>query len=122
MDCVKPKISVECVGDVTVVTLTEARILEQSDIDSLADSIMPLIEHNDETNMVIDFEKVEFCSSAVLGLLIRISKKIYQKNGNFGLCSISPTIFEIFRITRLDTIFDIYETQSQAIAGIEKDL
>ena len=123
MDSVKPKISVECVGDVTVATLTEPRILEQSDIDSLADSIMPLIEHSDEIHMLIDFGKVEFCSSAVLGLLIRISKKIYQKDGNFGLCSISPSILEIFRITRLDTIFDIYATQSRAIAGIDrKDL
>ncbi len=123
MDSVKPKISVQYVGDVTVATLTEPRILEQSDIDSLADSIMPLIEHDDEIHLVIDFGKVEFCSSAVLGLLIRISKKIYQKDGSFGLCSISPSILEIFRITRLDTIFDIYATQSRAIAGIDrKDL
>jgi anti-sigma B factor antagonist len=119
MDSVKPKVSIQCVGDVTVVTLTEPRILEQSEIDSVADSIMPLIENGDEPNLVIDFEKVEFCSSAVLGLLIRISKKIYQKNGSLGLCSISSSIFEIFQITRLNTIFDIYETQSEAIAGTD---
>jgi len=118
MDSAKPKISIEYVGGVTVFTLTEPRILEQSDIDSLADSIIPLIEQSDEINLVIDFEKVEFCSSAVLGLLIRISKKIYQKDCSLGLCSISPAILEIFRITRLDTIFDIYENRFQAIAGL----
>ena len=103
----------------TVAALTEPRILEQSDIDSLGNSIIPLIEQSDEINLVIDFEKVQFCSSAVLGLLIRISKKIYQKNGSLGLCSICSSILEIFRITRLDTIFDIYETQSQAIEAVE---
>ena len=119
MDNAKPQISVEYVGKVTVAALTKPRILEQSEIDSLGDSIIPLIEQSDEINMVIDFGQVQFCSSAVLGLLIRISKKIYQKNGSLGLCSIGPSILEIFRITRLDTIFDIYETQSEAIAGID---
>ena len=119
MEQAKAKISIEYIENATVVTFTEPRILEQSEIEALADSIIPLIEQTEELNLVIDFSKVQFCSSAVLGLLIRISKKVYQKNGSLGLCCISPTILEIFRITRLDTIFDIYGTQAQAIVGID---
>ncbi len=119
MDQLRPKISIQHIENATVATLTEPRILEQSEIDALADTFMPLIEQTDEINLVIDFSKVQFCSSAVLGLLIRISKKVYQRNGGLALCCISPTIQEIFRITRLDTIFDIYETQAQAIEEVD---
>jgi len=119
MDQVKPKMSIQYIENVTVATLTQPRILEQTEIEALAETFIPLIEQTEEINLVIDFGKVQFCSSAVLGLLIRISKKVYQRNGGLCLCCISPTILEIFRITRLDTIFDIYETQAQAIEEVD---
>ena len=76
---------------------------------------MPIIEQAPTPNIVLDFVNVRFLSSAVLGLLIRISKKVYQKNGKLRLCSIYPKIFEVFKITRLDKVFDIYQSRADAI-------
>lgn len=111
----QPKIVVEYIADVTVATLTDERILDQGDIQALENSIMPLIEQAGAIKLVIDFCNVNFLTSAVLGLLIRASKRIYELGGQLKLCSINPKIFKIFKITRLHGVFDIYDDQEQAI-------
>lgn len=110
----KPKISVYYSEDATVITLAEERILEDADIKGLEESIMPIIEQAGRINLILDFCNVEFLSSAVLGLLIRISKKVYQQDGQLKLCGIDEKIYKIFKITRLNKIFDIYEDLSKA--------
>ncbi|HIJ69788.1 MAG TPA: STAS domain-containing protein [Planctomycetes bacterium] len=114
MDKVQPKIAVEYGKNTTIVTLTEERILDESEVQALSDSLMPLVEEADGINLVIDFGNVKFLTSAVLGLLIRVSKKVYESGGQLKLCGINPKIFEIFRITRLDRVFDIYDDKLQA--------
>jgi anti-sigma B factor antagonist len=119
MDQMEPKISVDSVGSVVVVTLLLEKILEQSDILALQNSIMPLIEKEPAIKLVIDFSKVEFLSSSVLGLLIRISKNIYEAGGKLRLCCISPKIEEIFKITRLDKVFQISTDKDTALLSLE---
>ena len=116
MDYVNPTISVEYAEQAVIVTLTQHRILEENDIQTLADSIMPLVEQNAGKKLIIDFSSVEFFSSSVLGLLIRISKKVYEGDGALRLCCIEPKIMKVFKITRLDKVFDIYATQEMAIS------
>ena len=119
MDQAQPKIGVEYVKNATIATLMDERVLEDIDVQALEDSIMPLIEETSGTNLVINFCDVKFLTSAVLGLLIRISKKIYESGGQLKLCGINPQILEIFKITRLDRVFDIYEDQEKAIQSLD---
>ena len=117
MEEVKPRISVYYAQNATVVTLTDEKILDDEDIRALEDSIMPLVDG--PVNLVIDFSNVGFLSSAVLGLLIRISKKINENQGRLKLCSISPRIYDIFKITRLDEIFEICPDAKKAIQTLK---
>ena len=110
-----PKIAVEYAGKATIATLTDEKILEEADIQALESSIMPVIEQSKDIALVMNFLKVKFLSSAVLGLLIRVSKKVYESNGQLKLCSINPKIYEIFKITRLDKVFDISENLDKAL-------
>jgi len=118
MDPLSPKIAVQYIEKAIVVTLNEEKILEEMEIQALEDIIMPLISAGKPTKLVIDFSNVKFLSSAVLGLLIRISKKIYESNGQLRLCCIERNISKIFKITRLDKVFDIFEDQSEAIDSL----
>ena len=109
MAAIQPRISVENLAKGTVITFMSEKILDETEIVALEHSILPIIEQAKVPNIVLNFENVKFLSSAVLGLLIRISKKIYQRNGQLKLCCINAKIFEIFKITRLDRVFEICE-------------
>ncbi|MCK4999336.1 MAG: STAS domain-containing protein [Anaerohalosphaera sp.] len=114
-----PKILVEYINNVTVVTLTDEKILEDVDIKALEESLLPLIDQNSGLHMILNFKDVKFLSSAVLGLLIRVSKKVFESDGQLRLCSIDPKIAEIFRITRLDKVFDICADVDEAAASLD---
>ena len=117
---IKPRISVEYAGDATIVTFTDERILEEKDIKALQESIMSVIEQAKRINLILDFGNVRFLSSAVLGLLIRISKRIYEHDGSLKLCNINPKIYEIFKITRLTKTFDICKDVESAVEDLSK--
>jgi len=122
MTPVKPTISVEYMENATVATFTEEKILEDKDIQALQESIMSVIAQAEPINLILDFCNVRFLSSAVLGLLIRVSKKVYEHDGQLKLCNINPKIYEIFKITRLTKIFDIYqdlESATESLAGAD---
>jgi len=114
----KPRISVRYTEKATIVTLTDEKILEENDIRAVQESIMSVIDQSERMNLVVDFQNVRFLSSSVLGLLIRISKKIYERDGELRLCNINPKIHEIFKITRLTKVFDIYPDIDSATEGL----
>ena len=117
---IKPRISVEYSENATIITFTEEKILEETDIQAILKSIMSVVEQAERINLILDFQNVRFLSSAVLGLLIRISKRIYEQEGQLKLCNINPKIYEIFKITRLNKVFDIYQDIESAVENLSK--
>jgi anti-sigma B factor antagonist len=118
MASIKPRISVEYAENATIATFTDERILEEKDLQALQEAIMSVIEQAERINLILDFRNVQFLSSAVLGLLIRVSKKVYERDGQLKLCSIDPKIYKIFKITRLTKIFDIYQDIESAVESL----
>ena len=116
----QPRISVEYVENATVVAFTDERILEETDVRALRTSVEAIIEQAPGIHLVLDFRHVKFLSSAVLGLLIRVSKRIYERGGELRLCSIHPGIYEVFKITRLTSVFDIYEDADSAVRSFSE--
>ena len=120
MNAIKPGISVEYKGNATIMRFTDEKILEEQDVKALQDLIMSVIEQAERINLILDFGQVRYLSSVVLGLLIRVSKRIYERDGQLGLCNINPKIYEIFKITRLTKTFDIYNSIESAMEGLSE--
>jgi anti-sigma B factor antagonist len=121
MAAIKPRISVKYAGSATVVSFTDERILEEKDINELQESLMSVIESaSGKISLILDFGNVRFLSSAVLGLLIRVSKRIYEQEGQLRLCNINPKIYEIFKITRLTKTFDIHTDVESAAEDLSQ--
>jgi anti-sigma B factor antagonist len=120
MAAIKPGISVEYSENATIMRFTDEKILEEKDIKALTETIMSVIEQAERINLILDFGNVRFLSSAVLGLLIRVSKRIYENDGQLALCNINPKIYEIFKITRLTKTFDIYNNVESAMEGLSE--
>ncbi len=116
---IKPNLNVQYSDKATIITFSDSKILEEKDIKLLQDSLMAIIAETRGINLVLDFQNVEFLSSAILGLLIRISKKIYEQDGQLKLCNIKPKILEIFKITRLTKVFDINDDLDSALEDIQ---
>ena len=121
MEPMKTRISVEYTDGGTVIAFNDEKILEEKGIQALQDSIMSVVEQSAQIKLILDFRNVKFLSSAVLGLLIRISKKVYEYDGQLRLCNIDPKIYEIFKITRLTKIFDICQSMDDAMESLSSE-
>ena len=118
MESMKPRISVEYVDDATIVSFADEKILDGRDVEAVENAVMSVVEQADRIKLILDFGNVEFLSSAVLGFLIRVSKKVYEDGGQLGFCCINPKIYEIFKITRLTNVFDNFEDKQTALKGL----
>lgn len=101
------KIKVEYGIDVTLVTFTDERIVDEDQIRALQESFRAVIEKNDDKKLVLNFANVKFMTSAFLGLLIRIHKKVCESGGRLQLSNLDPSIRKVFEITQLTKVFDI---------------
>lgn len=107
-------------GSVLRICFTEAKILDALLIQELQDELLPLVENAKEPNILLDFRTVTFMSSAALGSIIRVHKRCKQRGKRLKLCCIAPDIREVFAITTLDTMLDIYKTADEAEAAFAR--
>jgi len=59
------------------------------------------------TSSVIDFGELEYISSAGLGMLLGIQKRLMESGGTLKLINMNRHIREIFRMAGFDRIFVI---------------
>ena len=111
------RLDVSEVGDVTVVHFRDQRIIEDLGIQEMGQELFHLVETEGRNKLVLNFSSVGFLSSAALGKLITLDKKVKTRGGVLKLCGIRPEIYEVFAITRLDRLFDIKEDESEALAA-----
>lgn len=107
MEPERARIKVEYGIKTTFVTLFDKRILDDRQIRRLQESLEPVIEKNDDGELVVNFANVGFMSSAVLGLLVRVHKRVSERGGRVRLANLDPSLRKIFEITRLTQIFEI---------------
>lgn len=117
MSTVQQFVEVKDVDDVTVVRFLESKILDESNIAQIGDRLFRLVDQDGRKKLVLNFEKVEYLSSAALGKLITLEKKTKAQAGRMKLCNIKPGILEVFKITRLDKMFDIQSSEEAAVGG-----
>ncbi|NMC18909.1 MAG: STAS domain-containing protein [Thermogutta sp.] len=105
------------VDDVTVVHFKDQRILEDLAIQELGQELFYLVDVEQRKKLLLNFANVNFLSSGALGKLNSLEKKIRNLGGVVKLCSIQPTIYKVFEITRFNTIFEIFKSEADALAS-----
>jgi len=111
------RLTVSDVGDVTVVRFVDRKILDELNIQELGQELFQLVEEDNKTRLLLNFQQVEFLSSAALGKLITLDKKVKAHGGKMKLSNIRPEIYEVFAITKLNKLFDIKDDEADALAA-----
>jgi len=112
------RLDIEEIGGVTVARFVDKKILDETNIQNIGNQLFALVDEDGRKKIVLDFSIVEYLSSAALGKLITMDKKVKTAKAKLRLCCIRPEIYEVFEITRLNKIFDIKSTQDEALDGI----
>jgi len=104
-------------GGVTVVKFVDRKILDAENIQALGQELFDLLEKENRNRLLLNFSNVEFLSSAALNKLIVLDKKVKAVGGKLKFCNMRPEILEVFVITRLNQLFEIKDSETDALAN-----
>lgn len=113
-----PRLDVDVADGIIDVELLDRKILDEVEITQIGEQLGALVAQNDKPKMIISFGNVGHMSSSALGMLITLHKRVSEKQGQLRLCNIQPTIYEVFVITRLNEIFKICASRSEAAESL----
>ena len=71
-----------------------------------------------ETYFALDFEGVEYISSAGLRSVLAAGKKLKTANGKLLIASLRGTAKEVFEISGFDSLFPVFENVQAAVASL----
>jgi anti-sigma B factor antagonist len=101
-------------GEITVLTCS-GRIVEGVESAALQRRIDELIAEG--PYVILHLGGIEFIDSSGLGLLVRCLIRLESLHGLIRVCAPSPRVAEAFRVTGLNTLFKVFETEAAAVAG-----
>lgn len=76
---------------------------------------------NNEAKVLIDMSGVSFANSSFLSALLSAHARLTRAGGVIVVAGLSPTVAQVFTITKLDLIFNVFDTATQAIEFINKN-
>ena len=80
----------------------------------IKDKVLSMINEG-KNRLLLDFSEVNFIDSAGLGTLVSCLKSINQARGDLKICSFQGNPKDVFEMTRLDRIFEVYEDSDEAL-------
>ncbi len=107
-------LSVQYDGEIAIVRFRHHKILDEPTINEITEELSELVHRTHSPKLLISFEGVDHITSGMLGTLVRINGHIRQRDGQLRLVDISESIYEIFRITQLERVFQIHRSVDEA--------
>ena len=108
------QILIKTTNEVTVLAF-EGRLDTQTSPDA-QQQLTRLIEAG-EKRFIVDFDKLDYISSAGLRVLLVAAKQLKEIDGELRICSLNEIVREVFGISGFTTIFKIFGSESEALDG-----
>jgi anti-sigma B factor antagonist len=106
--------------DVLTIRILDERLVDPEQLKRLFDDLHALLGKSEERQVVLDFTPVKFMASAMLSKLVAFQKKCAEFQAKLKLCSVSPEIMQVFKITKLNKVFDIQPDEATARKSFSK--
>jgi anti-sigma B factor antagonist len=103
------------VGNIVILT-PKGYLTGGDETDELEKAIKSLGEGGNK-HLVINLAETQHLNSTALGVLISAHSNYVRRGGQMKLCSVDKRIENIFVITKLSLVFDVYPSEEQAIAS-----
>lgn len=106
---------IQTLRDVTVATVNDTAVVDAPRLEAMAAGLYTLVDDRACKKLIIDFTKVKSLSSSAMSTLIELRKKIQAIKGSMVLCGLRPELQQLFKITGMNKLFDLYPTEQEAL-------
>ncbi|MCB1165327.1 MAG: STAS domain-containing protein [Leptospiraceae bacterium] len=89
--------------------------LDVSVANEVEEELSRLIDQENQKHIVLNMDKVEYMSSSGFRACIATLRKLNARDGSLKLTNIRPSVKRIFDVIELTSLFDIYESEEEAL-------
>lgn len=108
----------ETVGGVLVGRVLASTLSEYESRVVLADLKACPAGGEPSNRIVLNCEKVEMLASAGIGMFVTLRNQCKSNKGEFAVFGLNDEIVGVLKLTRMDSVFTIAQTQAEAIAAV----
>jgi anti-sigma B factor antagonist len=106
------------VDGVSVVAL-DGRIVLGEESNALREKVKSMIAAG-KKKIILNMDNITFIDSAGLGTLVAAHHSVKSQGASMRLCHLGSKFQEVLQITKLLTVFDVYNTEAEAVASFSK--
>ena len=111
------KLTTRTVQDILVVNC-DGRIVFGEESAELRDKVKALIAQNNR--IVLNLGGVTYIDSGGLGTLVALYTTAHNAGGAIKLTDLTQRVSDLLQVTKLLTIFEVYDTEEEAIQSFRK--
>jgi anti-sigma B factor antagonist len=104
-------------GAVTIVKVNGS-IVGPDDRETIQGKIKELLEIG-QTSLILDLGQVTFVDSGGIGGLVAVSNLVMRKSGCLRLLHATKKMHDILQITRLSSVFEMYDDLQKALKSFD---
>ena len=114
----KPSIETHIVDGILVAEFWDSLRLDPAPVQDLRNHYEAHLKAQGRPDLVIDLSGVGFAGSAALGNFVALQRLVRSKGGRIVFCEVDPTVTEVFRASKLESLFEFVSNRSAAIRAI----
>lgn len=101
------------VGDVIILDLKGKMTLGEGD-EMLREKVSSMVSQG-QKKLILNLDGVPYIDSAGLGEIVRTYTTVSRQGGKLKLLNLTKRIEDLLSITKLLTVFEVYEDESEAV-------
>lgn len=87
------------------------------DAPEFLDALMSLLKKKKPLRVVVNMSHVSYIDSAGIACLVEALKVSRDSKIGFALFGLGPVAKDVFELTRMVSVFEIYDTEEEALRG-----
>ena len=111
-------LQVEPVGDVSVVTFTQADIVDLETIRIMGEQLLGMADEG--RRILLNMSRVQRLSTALVGKVVALQNRLTALGGQLAICQVAPHLREALELFKLPRLVPIYTEEQEALEHMER--
>jgi len=116
----KPSVQVHNEDGILVAEFWDCLRLDPAPVQDLRRHYEAHLQRRGRPELVVDLSGVSFAGSAALGNFVALHRMVRQNGGRILFCNVDPTVAEVFRASKLESLFDFVTDRAAALRAVRE--
>lgn len=114
----KPAVQIHDIGGILVAEFWDCLRLDPAPVLQLRSYYEAHLRKGGRPDLVVDLNGVGYAGSAALGNFVALHRIVRPSGGRIVFCNVDPTVAEVFRASKLESLFEFYADRDAACRAV----